>query len=236
LPEPLSVRAENVAKKYRSADKDLVVFSSIDLQVEPGERLAIVGPSGAGKSTLLHLLGCLDRPSEGRIYLGQREVSLLNDAELAALRNSTIGFVWQMNTLLPEFTALENVEMPLRLRGTTAREAGARSHAALEEVGLQERWHHRPGELSGGEQQRVVLARALAVQPSLLLADEPTGNLDEATGLKIMELLERLQVRHGFTTILVTHNPAFSARCSRILKLEGGGLHPEPSLHGRPGA
>jgi lipoprotein-releasing system ATP-binding protein len=214
----------------------LVVFSGINLQVKAGERVAIVGPSGAGKSTLLHLLGCLDRPTDGRIYLGQREVSLLSDAELAALRNSTIGFVWQMNTLLPEFSAVENVSMPLRLRGEGETAAMKAARAALDEVGLSARAAHRPGELSGGEQQRVVLARALAVQPSLLLADEPTGNLDEATGLRIMELLETLQARHGFTTILVTHNPAFSARCSRILKLEGGALHQETPSPGRPEA
>ena len=225
MGEPLVLRTEDLAKKYHSGPKELLVFSGINLQVEPGERLAIVGPSGAGKSTLLHLLGLLDRPSEGRVYLGQQEVTRLNDAELAQLRNRTIGFVWQMNTLLAEFTAAENVAMPLRLRGDSAAEASRQALSKLEEVGLADRAQHRPGELSGGEQQRVVLARALAIHPSLLLADEPTGNLDEATGRRMMELLEALHARHRFTMVLVTHNPGFSARCHRILKLEGGALH-----------
>ena len=228
MGEALSLRAENLAKRYRSGTTDVSVFSGLNLQVEAGIRLAIVGPSGAGKSTLLHLLGCLDRPTEGRIYLGQQEVSRLGERELAATRNRTIGFVWQMNTLLPEFTALENVSMPLRMRGTAPLEAMRAAEERLEEVGLKDRVQHRPGELSGGEQQRVALARALATQPAVLLADEPTGNLDEVTGSRIMDLLEEIHARHRFTVVMVTHNPAFSARCHRILRLESGALHAEP--------
>ena len=228
MAEALSLRAENLAKRYRNGTTNVLVFSGLNLQVDAGVRLAIIGPSGAGKSTLLHLLGCLDRPTEGRIYLGQHEVSRLSERELAETRNRKVGFVWQMNTLLPEFTALENVSMPLRMRGTPAQDAMRAAEERLEEVGLKERVHHRPGELSGGEQQRVALARALAAQPSILLADEPTGNLDEATGGRIMDLLEEIHERRRITVVMVTHNPAFSARCHRILRLESGGLHAEP--------
>jgi lipoprotein-releasing system ATP-binding protein len=219
-----ALRAENLAKKYRSGEQELVVFSGLNLEVQRGERVAIVGESGAGKSTLLHLLGCLDSPSEGRIYLGQREVSGLGESELSEVRRRTVGFVWQMNTLLGEFSALENVMMPLLVRGSGQTEAMDSARDRLKEVGLADRAAHWAGELSGGEQQRVVLARALVTRPSLLLADEPTGNLDERTGAMIMDLLEQLHQAHGLTTILVTHNPGFAGRCHRILRLERGAL------------
>jgi len=218
------LRVENLTKHYRSGETTLTVFSGLSLDVEKGERLAIIGPSGAGKSTLLHLLGLLDRPSAGRIFLNNDDVTSLDDASLATVRNRSLGFVWQMNTLLLEFTALENVMMPLLVRGVTQRTAETQALQRLAEVGLTPRAHHRPGELSGGEQQRVALARALVTRPKLLLADEPTGNLDEHTGEEVMSLLEQTHHTHNLTTVLVTHNPAFSARCHRILKLEAGVL------------
>jgi lipoprotein-releasing system ATP-binding protein len=187
-----SIRAAGLTKRFRSGDDELVVFAGLCLEVQRGERLAVIGESGAGKSTLLHLLGGLDRPSEGTIYFGSRDITALPDSELARFRNREIGFVWQTHYLLPEFTALENVMMPLLIRGASYGEAAAVSLARLEEVGLGSRASHRAGELSGGEQQRVVLARALVGHPGCLLADEPTGNLDFKTGEMIMGLLEDL--------------------------------------------
>jgi lipoprotein-releasing system ATP-binding protein len=218
------IRADNLSKKYRSGADEVVVFSGLDLAVSRGERLAIVGESGAGKSTLLHLLGGLDRPSDGSIFVGSKEITRLADAELAQLRNRAIGFVWQVHYLLPEFTALENVMMPLLIRGVAHAEASAAALARLEEVGLRARASHRAGELSGGEQQRVVLARALVGNPAFLFADEPTGNLDAKTGGMIMELLDGLHRSHGLTSIYVTHNLSFANRCDRVLKLEAGAL------------
>jgi lipoprotein-releasing system ATP-binding protein len=231
--EDIAIRAVNLAKKYRSGDDELVVFSGLNLTVRRGERLAIVGESGAGKSTLLHLMGGLDRPSEGTVYVGSREITALDDAGLADLRNRALGFVWQIHYLLPEFTALENVMMPLLIRGVPRGEAEAAALVRLDEVGLRARVTHRAGELSGGEQQRVVLARALAGNPSLLLADEPTGNLDAATGGRIMGMLEELHRSHGLTSIYVTHNLSFARRCDRMLKLEAGGLTPCTPEDGR---
>src|SRR5581483_1343363 len=200
------------------------VFSGVNLEVARGEMLALVGESGAGKSTLLHLLGGLDRPSEGTIYYGSTEVSKLSDSEQADFRNRQIGFVWQIHYLLPEFTALENVMMPLLIRGESHAQAATESMARLDEVGLRARSSHRAGELSGGEQQRVVLARALVGKPSVLLADEPTGNLDFRTGEMIFHLLERLHRSHQLTSVFVTHNLSFARRCDRVLKLENGVL------------
>ena len=228
----VAVRAEHLSKVYRSGDTDLVVFANIDLEVYRGERLALVGESGAGKSTLLHLLGGLDRPSSGTIYYGTRDISGLADSELADFRNREIGFVWQIHYLLPEFTALENVMMPLLIRGIPHGRAASDSLARLDEVGLRARATHRAGELSGGEQQRVVLARALVGTPSFLLADEPTGNLDFRTGEMIFELLERLHRSHQLTSVFVTHNLSFARRCDRVLKLESGCLVPD--LRGNP--
>ena len=221
-----AIRAENLAKIYRSGKSDLVVFQDITLEVRRGEMLALVGESGAGKSTLLHLLGGLDRPSKGTIYYGTRDISGLADTELADFRNREIGFVWQIHYLLPEFTALENVMMPLLIRGGTREEAAKEARARLEEIGLAARASHRAGELSGGEQQRVVLARALVGKPSVLLADEPTGNLDFKTGEMIFKLLESLHRSHQLTSVFVTHNWTFARRCDRILMLEGGLLAP----------
>ncbi|MCL5743532.1 MAG: ABC transporter ATP-binding protein, partial [Acidobacteria bacterium] len=203
---------------------DLVIFSEVNLEVRRGERLALVGESGAGKSTLLHLLGGLDRPTKGTIYYGTKDISGLADWELADFRNQEIGFVWQIHYLLPEFTALENVMMPLLIRGVARETAASEALARLDEVGLKARATHRAGELSGGEQQRVVLARALVGKPSVLLADEPTGNLDFRTGEMIFELLESLHQSHQLTSVFVTHNLSFARRCDRILKLESGCL------------
>jgi lipoprotein-releasing system ATP-binding protein len=229
------IRASNLAKIYKSGDSDLVVFSHLDLEVYRGEMLAIVGESGAGKSTLLHLLGGLDTPSEGTIYYEGREISALADSERADFRNREIGFVWQIHYLLPEFTALENVMMPLLIRGVSSSRAGSESLKRLEEVGLAGRATHRAGELSGGEQQRVVLARALVGKPSVLLADEPTGNLDFRTGELIFELLEGLHRSHQLTSVFVTHNLSFARRCDRVLSMQKGGLVPGEPNGSQPG-
>jgi len=201
-----------------------VVFEDLTLDVRRGERVAIIGASGAGKSTLLHLLGCLDRPSKGKIYFGQRDTSGLSERDLADFRNKTLGFVWQNPSLLPEFTALENVTMPLLIRGVRPEEAGRAARRKLDEVGLRARETHRAGELSGGEQQRVSLARALAGEPQVLLADEPTGNLDHRTGELILGLLTDLHRTHDLTSVFVTHNLSFAERCDRVLELKKGRL------------
>jgi lipoprotein-releasing system ATP-binding protein len=220
------VHIENLAKIYRSGEQDLVIFRDLDLTVIPGQQIAVIGESGAGKSTLLHCLAGLDRPTAGAIYYKGTNITSLSEPDLATFRNREIGYVWQQHRLLPEFTALENVAMPLLIRGETKIAAVRAASSALEEVGLGARGHHRAGELSGGEQQRASIARALAGNPSLLLADEPTGNLDEGTGERIFTMLGELRARRGLTAILVTHNLHFARECERVLKLEGGSLHP----------
>ena len=230
------IRARDVSKVYRSGDSLLTVFSELALDVERGEMLALVGESGAGKSTLLHILGGLDTPSNGTIYYGGTEITRLADSDKSDFRNREIGFVWQIHYLLPEFTALENVMMPLLIRGVPQGRAASESLARLDEVGLAARASHRAGELSGGEQQRVVLARALVGNPSVLLADEPTGNLDFRTGEMIFELLEGLHRSHKLTSVLVTHNLSFARRCDRVLNMEKGGLVPGKPLGSQPDA
>jgi len=220
------IRGVNLTKKFRSGGSDLVIFADLSFQVAQGERLALIGESGAGKSTLLYLLGGLDRPSGGTIYFGHQDISRLSDTGLADFRNREIGFVWQNHSLLPEFTALENVMMPLLIRGASVADATPAALARLDEVGLKNRATHRAGELSGGEQQRVALARALVGNPTVLLADEPTGNLDFRTGEMIVSLLEDLHRSHHLTSIYVTHNLSFASRCHRILQLEKGALTP----------
>jgi lipoprotein-releasing system ATP-binding protein len=220
----VAIKAERLTKRYRSGDADLVIFEDLTFTVHRGEKLALIGESGAGKSTLLHLLGGLDRPNEGKIYFGSSELSGFSDSQLADFRNRELGFVWQIHYLLPEFTALENVMMPLLIRGTPYEEAMPPAAARLEEVGLSRRGHHRAGELSGGEQQRVVLARALVGSPRFLLADEPTGNLDSRTGEAIIQLLDELHRSNGLTSIYVTHSHTFAGRCDRVLELEAGHL------------
>lgn len=220
------IRGVHLTKKFRSGETELVVFSDLDFEVARGEQLSLVGESGAGKSTLLYLLGGLDRPSSGKIYFDQKDIFSLPDTELAEFRNRQIGFVWQNHSLLPEFTAVENVMMPLLIRGASVTEAKPVSLERLDEVGLRDRASHRAGELSGGEQQRVALARALVGNPSVLLADEPTGNLDFRTGEMIISLLQDLHRSHKLTSIYVTHNLSFASRCDRMLQLEKGVLTP----------
>jgi lipoprotein-releasing system ATP-binding protein len=221
-----AIRVVGVTKKYRSGDHDLVVFADLNLEVAQGEKLALVGESGAGKSTLLHLLGGLDRPTEGAIYFGQHDICKLSGDQLSEFRNRKLGYVWQIQSLLAEFTALENVMMPLLIRGQSRDQAESVSLARLDEVGLRDRASHRAGELSGGEQQRVVLARALTGDPSVLLADEPTGNLDYRTGEMIMGLLDDLHRSRQLTSIHVTHNLNFARRADRAVALERGQLVP----------
>ena len=222
----LAIRAVGLTKRFRSGGGYLTVFENLSLEVYRGERLAVVGPSGAGKSTLLHLLGGLDSPDSGQIYYGNKDITQLDEDGRAWFRNREIGFVWQMPTLLPEFSLLENVMMPLLIAGVPAEEAKQRAMHLLEEVGLQQRWHHRGGELSGGEQQRAVLARALIHEPSCLLADEPTGNLDRKSALAVMDLIERLHRSRTLTTVVATHNWELAERCDRILELRAGVLAP----------
>jgi lipoprotein-releasing system ATP-binding protein len=223
--EPL-VRVEKLEKSYRTARGELRLFHELDLVIAPGEMVAIVGQSGAGKSTLLHILGALDTPSAGRVYCASTDVARLSAREAAVFRNREIGYVWQFHYLLPEFSALENVAMPLLARGMKQKEALQVAATWLKEVDLEERGDHRPGELSGGEQQRVALARALVNNPRLLLADEPTGDLDEGTADKVFALIEGLHATHGLTSILVTHNLDLAGRCTRALRLEAGRLVP----------
>ena len=226
------IRIENLSKVYRSGPAELVIFRNLNLYIAAGDQVAVVGESGVGKSTLLHLMAGLDRPSDGAIYYKGTNITSLSESNLSSFRNREIGYVWQQHHLLPEFTALENVLMPLLIRGLGRATAETDARACLEEVGLGGRMHHRAGELSGGEQQRVSIARALAAKPSLLLADEPTGNLDERTGEKIFDLFDRLRRGRGLTSILVTHNLHFARRCDRILKLEAGTLHPMEATGG----
>ncbi len=218
------IQVNDLKKTYKTARGELSLFQELNLTVAPGEMVAIVGQSGAGKSTLLHILGALDAPSAGTVYCASTNVAQLSAREAAAFRNKEIGYVWQFHYLLPEFTALENVAMPLLARGTPKREALTLASNWLREVDLGDRADHRPGELSGGEQQRVALARALVNHPRLLLADEPTGDLDETTAGRVFDLIERLHASHGLTSILVTHNLELAARCTRALRLEGGRL------------
>ena len=221
-----AIRAVGLTKTYRSGDGELVVFRDLNLTVARGEKLALVGESGTGKSTLLHLFGGLDRPTEGAIYYGQDDICQFSPGQLADFRNRQLGFVWQIQSLLAEFTALENVMMPLLIRGQSRSEAESAAIARLAEVGLQNRASHRAGELSGGEQQRVVLARALAGDPQVLLADEPTGSLDQSTGEMVMDYLDQLHQTRELTSIHVTHNLNFARRANRVLALQHGQLVP----------
>ncbi|MGA7343558.1 MAG: ABC transporter ATP-binding protein [Terracidiphilus sp.] len=220
------IQVENLRKTYRTARGELNLFDNLNLRVEPGEMVAIVGQSGAGKSTLLHILGALDAPSQGTVYCASTNVATLSARQAAAFRNREIGYVWQFHYLLPEFTAQENVAMPLLARGVRKAEAMVLAANWLREVELDDRAAHRPGELSGGEQQRVALARALINNPRLLLADEPTGDLDGITAGKVFELIGRLHATHGLTSVLVTHNLDLASRCTRALRLENGRLMP----------
>jgi lipoprotein-releasing system ATP-binding protein len=219
--DPL-LRVEGLKKVFRSGEADLVLFENLSFQVNKGEMLAIVGQSGTGKSTLLHIVGALERPSAGAVYFAHSQVNALSEDDAAEFRNREIGFVWQFHYLLPEFTALENVAMPLLTRGQALPVASSVASNWLRQVGLEARGHHRSGELSGGEQQRMALARALITRPQLLLADEPTGDLDGRTGEIIFELIARLHREHQLTSLIATHNLAFARRCHRVLRLDQG--------------
>jgi len=222
------LRVEGLKKVFRSGEADLVLFENLSFQVAKGEMLAIVGESGAGKSSLLHILGALDRASAGNVYCAQSPLSTLSDDEAADFRNREIGFVWQFHYLLPEFTALENVAMPLLMRQRPWPQAQGEASHWLREVGLEPRAHHRSGELSGGEQQRVALARALITRPKVLLADEPTGDLDARTAESVFALISRLHRDYQLTSLIATHNFGFARRCHRVMRLQQGKLEEVP--------
>ena len=228
------LEARSLRKVYGNGPDAITVLDGIDLVLSPGEIVAIVGPSGSGKSTLLHLLAALDTPTSGAVYFDTKALGAQPSDSLAEFRNRRIGFVWQRHHLLPDFTAAENVAMPLLLRDASLGESLEKADESLAEVGLASRTRHRAAELSGGEQQRVAIARALVTKPAVLLADEPTGDLDELTALSIMELIERLHRKHLLTSILATHNPALAKRCSRVLRLEHGLLQPDPAYQQAP--
>jgi lipoprotein-releasing system ATP-binding protein len=219
------ITATGILKTYPVGGAPLTVLRDLDLQVEAGEMLAIVGASGVGKSTLLHLLGGLDRPDRGSVVVAGVELTTLPDDRLVAFRNRHVGFVFQFHHLLPEFSALENAEMPMRIARVPLAEARPRADEFLRRVGLGERLDHRPGMLSGGEQQRVAVARALVMRPSVLLADEPTGDLDEATAESLHRLLREMHRDFGLTSVIATHNSRLAAGCDRVLRLEGGQLN-----------
>jgi len=216
------LRVENLKKVFRSGKSELVLFENLSFQVQTGEMVAIVGESGAGKSTLLHILGVLDTASEGDVYFANTDLRKLSEDAAAEFRGRELGFVWQFHYLLPEFTAVENVAMPLYMRGASRREAEHEALHWLREVGLADRASHRSGELSGGEQQRVALARALVTRPKVLMADEPTGDLDNRTADAVMDLITKLHRDYRLTSLIVTHNHAFARRCDRVLHLAQG--------------
>jgi lipoprotein-releasing system ATP-binding protein len=218
------LRAENLAKVFHSGDEEVVVFEDLNFEIRRGELVALVGESGSGKSTLLYLLAALDTPTQGEVYFLGERVSHFSAEERAAYRNTRLGFVWQMHYLLPEFSALENVMLPQFIGGRDSEQARVRSKGLLAEVGLAKAFGRRVGELSGGEQQRVALARALANQPALLLADEPTGNLDHRTADHVMSMLEGLHRSHGLTSVVATHNLELAQRADRLLRLVDGKL------------
>ena len=220
------VIVEDLHKSYAAGGSRLPVLRGLSLAVEPGEMVAVIGASGVGKSTLLHLLGGLDHSDRGTIRIGDVDVSRLRDQDLVAFRNRHVGFVFQFHHLLPEFDAVENAEMPLRIARLPLAEARGRATQLLERVGLSGRLMHRPSMMSGGEQQRVAIARALVARPSLLLADEPTGDLDEPTADALHHLIREMHRAHGLTSVIATHNARLAAVCDRVLRLADGVLAP----------
>jgi lipoprotein-releasing system ATP-binding protein len=220
------LEARGIVKRYAVGANDLNVLRDLDLTVEAGEMVAIMGASGVGKSTLLHVLGGLDRANQGDVTVAATKLTSLPDADVVAFRNRNVGFVFQFHHLLPEFSAVENVEMPMRIARIPMAEARPRAEELLQRVGLAERTSHRPGMLSGGEQQRVAVARALIMRPALLLADEPTGDLDEQTAESLHLLLREMHHAYGLTSVIATHNPRLAGACDRVLRLEAGRLTP----------
>ncbi len=222
---PVVLRTENLWKEYKTGgDQVLHVLKGIDLDVRKGDVMGIIGPSGSGKSTLLHLLGGLDRPTLGRVYLEEKDVFAMSEDRLAYFRNTNVGFIFQFHHLLPEFSAVENVCMPALIRGEGFENATVRARTLLEEVGLGDRLDHKPNELSGGEQQRVAVVRALINEPRILLADEPSGNLDEENGTNLHKLLVQLSKERGLTVIVATHNPDLMRRSDKVMRLHEGKL------------
>lgn len=217
-----AIRIQNISKAFQLGHETLTVLRDVSFTIHAGEMVSVVGASGAGKSTLMHLLGALDRPSDGAIYYGEQNIFQFEEAALAEFRNRSIGFVFQFHHLLPEFTAVENVMMPLLIHGQSQKHALPQAEAALREVGLQARMQHKPGELSGGEQQRVAIARAVVNEPDVVLADEPTGNLDTKTGDAVSAVLHRLNSEKGMIVVLVTHNQALAHTADRIIHLTDG--------------
>lgn len=215
------IRISNVYKIYKMGDNCINALNGVDLHIKTHEFVAIIGPSGSGKSTLMNVLGCLDAPTSGTYYLDGKEVSKMNDNQLAEIRNHKIGFIFQGFNLLQKLTAMENVELPLIYQGLGARERHRRCKEALESVGLGDRIHHRPNELSGGQQQRVAIARALASKPPMILADEPTGNLDSKSGIEIMNILKQLHA-DGNTIILITHDNNIAEQAGRTIRIQDG--------------
>ncbi len=217
------IQLEGVWRIFRVGEGEVHALKGVTLTIERGEHVALVGPSGSGKSTLLHIVGCLDRPTRGRYLLEEREVGSLSEEERSLLRRHRIGFVFQFFHLLPRLTAQGNVELPMLFAGTPPEERRERAARALEAVGLSHRATHRPDQLSGGERQRVAIARAVVMDPAVLLADEPTGNLDRASALEVMELIERMNAR-GLTLVVVTHDPAIAERAKRVIRMDDGAI------------
>jgi putative ABC transport system ATP-binding protein len=216
------IRLVDVTKVYRSGPYEVLALNKISMNVEEGEFVAIMGPSGSGKSTLLNLIGCLDKPTEGKVYINGVDTSELSDKELTELRRDTIGFIFQQYNLIPTLTALENVELPMIFKGTSKLERRKRAEELLSIVGLEDEMHRKPTELSGGQQQRVAIARALANNPSILLCDEPTGNLDTKSGKAVMEIISRLNEEEGVTVVLVTHDPSVAEFAEKIFRIIDG--------------
>ena len=217
------IRLENIERIFEVGDQQVHALNNITLDVPPGEYLSIMGPSGSGKSTLLHIIGLLDRPTTGRYLLDDKDVTILNDEEQARTRRETIGFIFQFFHLVPRLTAKQNIELPLVLGGIPPGERNARSERILQATNLTERAHHRPDQLSGGQRQRVAIARATIMEPAVLLADEPTGNLDRAAGHEVIEILEQLNQK-GITLIIVTHDPAIGSRARRQIHMVDGSI------------
>jgi len=226
----LAIRADNLSKTYTGEGAPVTVFSNLCFELAAGTFAAVMGPSGVGKSTLLHLIGGIDRPDSGRVEVFGQAIEELSPRERARFRNEKVGFVFQFHHLLPEFTAEENAAFPHRIAGVSEREARRKAAELLERVGLSDRRHHGARALSGGEQQRVAIARALARGPGLLLADEPTGNLDAAAAQTVFGLLRELHAERGMTTVLVTHNPDLASRCDRLFTMSREGITPSPGL------